>query len=240
MIVSVWRFARTFAVAEKGAPICMPGKREGVESLVAQMCAHFGVPTPEVILTNGSLHLAGAGYAALGLGAGKLWLPVCALELDRGELEALVAHEIGHFRDKVTRRLFFLNFVADITMLGKTFFLPAFDTFGMEFRSDETAVEWLRIRNIKPESLVRLLYRIAAEKGQLMATERAIPTSVCVVGHDELNSLKERFGDNRGLRNSLAKGWKAFWTLFFGAKLIYYFHPTLTARVERIRRQYAS
>lgn len=163
-----------------------------------------------------------------------------ALKDKEGELEALLAHEIGHQKKHTfTRGL--LLVLSDYTLFGNGFLALLQNSYKIEREADAFAVEWLERKLKSREKAVEIF-------GSLLL--RQIMHDHIIQAEPQLSSDTLQFGSLKDARvrkellvlyanaSRFKKIWFSLRTLFqmyFGTDIISYFHPPYDLRKEWIK-----
>jgi len=146
--------------------------------------------------------------------------------LNEQELEALLAHEIGHIK-KHAHIYTFLNFFSEWTLFGKGFLTAVLDSRQTEYDADDFCLKWLNERGMSKKVLIDLLnktltinsvFKYVAQSSSLLAFNEA------EISHDRADY------ENPGLKEKL----KLLYEFYFGDLILSYVHPTIEERVRRI------
>jgi len=165
-----------------------------------------------------------------------------AKELPLEELEALLAHEIGHIKQKHTLAWRVLSFLSRWTLVGEGFlFVLTSDAITLETEADRFAVSWLERLREGPgrHGLIRLLDRIERQTIQSQMSV-LLGRSVMAVsfGEDECFPSKQHnnwFNSAQGTTLQKLSGyWQAARFFYFEGWRAAYVHYPYSKRVQSI------
>jgi len=162
--------------------------------------------------------------------------------LDDNQMEAIIAHEIGHLRHNHVLFFSALSFVSRWTLMGDGFFaiwMPAANE--LEEKADEFAVEWLDQAKGPIEGrhhLIEALRLLEAERTRIML-ERQTSSLGAVGEFVSCNSVRNRemIADRTGMRvliHGLGTHTKMLWRVYHEGWLMQYVYPPISRRIERI------
>lgn len=228
------RKIRKMRQPSRSAAGILPAERDVSRALDA-ICKYAGVPRPYLVVVDSAFIQASTGHRTLLDSRPCLQLTSGAAQLlSSEEMQALLAHEVGHLKNDVLRfRL--LNALSNLTVWGNGFLAVLFDSFKVEFLADEFAVGYLRELGMSPVVLQRLLIKMEANNSlQPSHGGTGAGSPLCIVDDfgREMPSLS--LSDQRGPVAKTRKLLDIFVELYFGDRVLSYFHPSLRDRLDRI------
>lgn len=145
--------------------------------------------------------------------------------LDNKEVEALLAHEIGHIKHH-TFVFNLLDFLSQITLFGKGFLISVLNTKEMEYRADDFSLKWISRKGYPKDILKNLLKKIVITNSTL----KYFAYSRSLLGFSELNPSFEESEQKLNFWSRL----KLLYALYFGDIILSYVHPSIEERINRI------
>jgi len=233
--VRVAREARRFAGT-------MPEKLVAMARNIAEW-GHVRVPRVRVTETNG----IGASTMVSRLPWGRNVLTVTKDSLERleeGELSGLLAHEIGHMKQRRSYVYELLSLISRWTFFGNGWLLGGFDWFEAEYEADAFALAWSQRENGKEEGRIVLIGMLKRLQQQEIA--EAVGCVYDAEG-DKLTAAGHSWLPRKVTRALASYAQMTMWRrmmtvlaiqyhLFLGDCILEYCHPDLSQRIERLRR----
>ena len=193
-----------------------------VESEVRSICSETGVKSPILIL--GKSHSSWLNVSYIMTIGHVLEIGHKALDiLTEDECRAVFAHEVWHIKEH-TKRFFFLDILSEFTLFGKGFLSVTQDTREFEFSADRFAVDFLKRRNLDKNLLISAIEKLTISDQREIMVGRSLSRQ----GFREQNAPKE------GKRLNLQEKFKWLYDVYFGDRVVSYFHPSIDERILRI------
>ena len=187
------------------------------EEFAKKACLHLHLKTPLIWMTsdkavNVRLHwLALLGNSVIEISSGAIGL------LDDDELQAVLAHEIGHVKQGVWK-IAILKLLSAVAFFPNHYLTLCLNWAGNEMDADRIA----QALTNNPQSLQRALMKIAAAQSRYLKQrfeERPAPNAISGIGLGVKNALRIRYYAIR---------------FFFGDSLFGYAHPFLSERLKAL------
>jgi len=154
-----------------------------------------------------------------------------ALELEPDKLRLLLAHELHHLRHDGFSTLI-LQFLSSWTLFGSGFLLLTQSSTRLELAADASAVRWAQENGISTEKYIELLKDLENDDAFQQNIFGGSPLSMA----SSYAPSKWLENPEKGIFHSQISNLRIFFELFFGDKILPYFHPTLEQREDRINR----
>ncbi len=216
----------TGAGAQKSAPI---------EDMICDLARRARCPTPQLAVTSRSDPYAGVYEFGLLKRERYIELSVRFIEtLERDEIEAVLAHELGHFMSGHCTRHNLLHILARLTFVGGGFVSGIENSFGNELEADRVAVSLLSVRpQVLRSCLENTLATLALDslKRHRMSVGLALAQSSGALGRSSAWARGEA-------RESLSLSSRIrLWLSIYASDVdvFSYWHPSLRERIELLK-----
>jgi len=189
--------------------------------MVADICSFAGVNMPKIVITSEDVIAANVKHIFL-FGVSLKITQKTLRELNKQELEALLAHEVSHLK-KHSLKFSILNSLSEWTLFGSGFLTLVQDSKELEFEADRFSLAWLKDKGLGREALVNLLDKVSLLNSApgLAFSDSAMSFSASLRKKDTKNI------DPLALLRFIDE-------MFFGDMVISYIHPTAGERIRRI------
>lgn len=216
---------------------------EQIIKKVTRICDLFNVSIPVIKVINSPLISAEA--KSLGFPIFKNFLVVTngawenLHEFD-GELDALLAHEIGHFKKHTLKRKLLCIF-SDYSFFGNGFLAVLQSPFQLEREADRIALKWLKHLNKQVNAFISLLEK--QEENNMIHKKYNKHSNE----GDSLNfamlrddTYRENLLESYDKSSNIKKMWvklKALYRMYFGREILSYIHPPISQRIAWLQEE---
>jgi len=217
-----------------------------VRMLIKNIAEYAKVKTPRITMTRATELGARIRIPFWAFRRAQIGLTTGSVEsLDEMEMGCLLAHELGHLKQRRSRYYGVLTLISRLTLLGNSWLLVGVDFIQGEYEADAFALSWVeryagRDRGRKAmQSLFKKLMRqemanamtsLAGEQNseQLMAAAPWLP--------ERLRSRLLAY-NNTTLFNRAITALGVYYQVYIGDTILLYMHPTLTQRLVMIESE---
>jgi len=220
--------ARPFEAAE----------RERVQNILRPLSGRAGMKCPTVVISPEKV--PGARAHRFGLFKRSHWIEVSsgAMRLLQApervlELEALLAHELGHHKAGHCLSDTLFRFLGRLTFVGDGFVRTLLNTSDWEVKADEIAV---RQCGVDPLAFKHLLWRMGNVLGADVESSLLTASGLDALPIPRSDYAKYLLEGPKALafRKRWALAWKCYLNYYTGRDRTAYWHPVTKSRLERI------
>jgi len=223
------------------------GKHEGraydaVESRISPICRFARVRAPRIDIAKSPLVQAAVQPPSIPGLRERLMISDGALRrLSDHQLEALLAHEIGHIKHRHTVLFAVLSFLSRWTFMGEGFLgVVTSGSIPMEKKADEFAIQWLEQTGRSREVLVDLL-RVLEQEKVLLNLPLAMQTKIGFSDSGRADWLPQsvRTGieqyEKASLQDRCKTIFRTVWFFYFENWPSFYAYLPYSLRIQAIR-----
>jgi len=192
-----------------------------LQAMIADICSFAGVNMPKIVISSEDVIAANVKHIFL-FGTALKITQKTLRELNKQELEALLAHEVFHLK-KHSLKFSILNSLSEWTLFGSGFLTLVQDSKEVEFEADRFSLAWLKEKGLGRGVLINLLDKVSLlnSASGLAFSDSAMSFSASLRKKDAKNL------DPLALLRFIDE-------MFFGDMVISYIHPTASERIRRI------
>lgn len=232
----VWDRRRTRETLRRLAQASPPASLHRVRRLLDRLDGGSGARPVEVVVSG--QERIGAESHRFGWRSGECYIEVSKGALKRlsdEELEAVLAHELVHLRQRHALRHDLARWLGRIAFLGDGFSRALLDTFGSEAEADRQAV---CSYGVDPDALIRCLRAIRTLNSFVQEDLLAggFPVAGLSFGSRSRFRATLREADSLPILQRWLVAWRYFVLQYFHLSRLHYWHPVIDERIERLER----
>jgi len=239
MLRALAKFALTawrIVVARAQHPLFLKEVRE----CVAAICAGLAVQRPLIAIVKSKAIEASICRLSLLVPVPVLTVSQKVTGLEKGPLQALVAHEIGHLSRRHSLWHSIVTVLARWTLFGDAFLVALQDPIEMEFYADAKAAEWLQktYGAAGIDYIIDLLEQLDASNCVRNSVSGMYGSGGLRIGDTDdvvFPTEENRAGNvDVGRFRRTVRNIRLAWGMYFGTIATSYFHPTFRERQARL------